>query len=93
MAKNIVIGIDVGGSTTKVVGFDVSDKNKSLIHPLFVRATDPVASTYGAFGKFIDENSLSLSDIKKVMITGVGSSYIKNKALSLSSMNKPNISS
>ena len=45
MQKQIVIGIDVGGSTTKIV-------------------------------KFLVVNHLTLSDIAKVMITGVGSSYL-----------------
>ena len=72
-----IIGIDVGGSTTKIVGFNI-DKNgeRELIPPLFVRATDPVTSVYGAFGKFTLLNGLSLSDIDKVLMTGVGSSFI-----------------
>lgn len=74
--KNVIIGIDVGGSTTKIVGFDVTSGSKTLIEPIFVKATDPVTSTFGAFGKFLDENDLSLSDIERVMITGAGSSFI-----------------
>lgn len=72
----VVIGIDVGGSTTKIVGFDIRHGEQKLIKPIFVRATDPITSIYGAFGKFTDENNLGLSDIEKVMITGVGSSYV-----------------
>lgn len=72
----VVIGIDVGGSTTKIVGFDISGNDQKLIKPIFVRATDPITSIYGAFGKFTAENNLGLSDIEKVMITGVGSSYV-----------------
>ncbi len=53
-----VIGIDVGGSTTKIVGF--TDEG-TLIEPLFVKATDPVTSVYGALGKFTSENGLALS--------------------------------
>lgn len=83
MSKNIVIGIDIGGSTTKIVGFDCSEGKPRLIAPLFVKANDPVTSVYGAFGKFTVENSLSLSDIKKVMMTGVGASYIDGKIYSL----------
>lgn len=79
-----IIGIDVGGSTTKIVGFKI-DKNgsRTLIPPLFVRATDPVTSVYGAFGKFTLENGLSLSDIDKVLMTGVGSSFITEPIYSL----------
>lgn len=79
MNKNIVIGIDVGGSTTKIVGFALPETpgtEHKLIAPLFVKATDPITSIYGAFGKFLDENDLELSDISKVMITGAGSSHI-----------------
>ena len=48
----VVVGIDIGGSTTKIVGFD---EKKNLIHPMFVTADDPITSIYGAFGKFTDE--------------------------------------
>jgi len=73
----IVIGIDVGGSTTKIVGFKEVDGKKILIEPQFVKANDPMTATYGAFGKFTDENAIAISEIKKVLMTGVGSSYVK----------------
>ena len=69
---SIIVGIDVGGSTTKIVGFD-SDK---LFTPILVKATDPIASVYGGFGKFTSDNNISLKDIDKVMVTGVGSTFI-----------------
>ena len=81
--KKVIVGIDVGGSATKIVGFDVSGNEKQLIEPLFVRATDPLTSAYGAFGRFTDINGLELRDIDKVMITGVGSSYLKKDMYSL----------
>ena len=71
-----VIGIDVGGSTTKIVGFQTENGKKKLIEPLFVRATDAITSVYGAFGKFTMQNNLSLSDIDCVLMTGVGSSFM-----------------
>ena len=71
----VVIGIDVGGSTTKIVGFRHTGEGEELIAPLFVQATDPITSIYGAFGRFTMENGLSLSDIDKVMMTGGGSSF------------------
>lgn len=70
---SVVIGIDVGGSTTKIAGFTDS---KKLIKPIFVRAADPVTSIYGAFGKFLNENELELENIEKVMVTGAGANYI-----------------
>lgn len=68
----MIIGIDIGGSTTKIVGLF----EDSMFSPVLVKATDPIASVYGAFGKFISVNKLSLTDIHRVMVTGVGSSFI-----------------
>ena len=79
----VVIGIDVGGSTTKIVGFKREKDGYSLVHPLFVRATDPITSIYGAFGRFTNENDLALTDIERVVMTGVGSSYITKPIYSL----------
>ena len=76
MAKKIIIGIDVGGSTTKIGAFDISSGSPSLIEPLFVRAADPITSVYGAFGKFTDVNELDLGDVCRVMVTGVGASHM-----------------
>lgn len=83
MKRKIVVGIDVGGSTTKIGGFDVTSGKGELMTPFFVRATDPVTSIYGAFGKFSDSNALDLSEIEKVMITGVGSTHISRPLYSL----------
>ena len=73
---SVIIGIDVGGSTTKIVGFRKSGDGRELIQPQFVRADDPITSIYGAFGKFTDENKISLSEVERVMMTGVGASYL-----------------
>ena len=70
----VIIGIDVGGSTTKIVGF----RGDNVLGSTFVHATDPITSLYGAFGKFTVEHRISLSDIEKVIVTGTGSSYIKD---------------
>ena len=73
---SVIIGIDVGGSTTKIVGFNKTDTGKQLIQPQLVKANDPITSIYGAFGKFTDENNLALKDIDRIMMTGVGSGYL-----------------
>ncbi len=79
-----VIGIDVGGSTTKIVGFRTEKgKEPILIAPQLVRANDPITSIYGAFGKFTSENGLGLSDIDRVMMTGVGSSFVQKSIYGL----------
>ena len=82
--QNVVIGIDVGGSTTKIVGFRHAEgRPKVLIPPMFVQATDPITSIYGALGRFTSENGLSLSDIDRVMMTGVGSSFLSGSIYTL----------
>ena len=75
MAK-AVLGIDVGGSTTKIVGFREENGQHVLIEPQCVRATDPLTSIYGAFGKFTMQNGLALSDVERVMMTGAGSAFM-----------------
>lgn len=79
---SIIVGIDVGGSTTKIVGFD----GDTLLPPLMVRATDPIASVYGAFGKFTSENRISLSDIREVRVTGVGAAFLEESIYGLKTM-------
>lgn len=69
---SIVIGIDVGISTTKIVGI----KNMQVVSPLRTTAADPVASLYGAFGKYLYDNHIELSDVEQVALTGVGAAYI-----------------
>ena len=69
----LTIGIDIGGSTTKIVGL----QDGQMISPIRVRADDPVTSAYGAFGKFLDENKLDIEHICQVMFTGVGSSFLQ----------------
>lgn len=70
-----VLGIDVGGSATKIVGFREGANGRELIAPQLVQANDPLTSIYGAFGKFTMENGLSMDDISCVMMTGVGSTF------------------
>jgi len=85
-SKQVVIGIDVGGSTTKIVGFD---RAKNLIEPIFVRASDQLTSIYGAFGKFIAANGLTLSDVERVIMTGVGSSFVSHPIYELPCESRP----
>ena len=72
LAEMVKVGIDIGGSTTKIVGF----RDRELIAPISVKADDPITSIYGALGRFTTENRFSLEDIDKLMVTGVGASFI-----------------
>ena len=90
---SVVLGIDVGGSTTKIVGFrESSNGSRTLMPPLFVRATDPITSIYGALGRYTAENGLALSDIRRVMTTGVGSSYLSGPIYNLECRSVPEFS-
>jgi len=76
----MVIGIDVGGSTTKIIGID----KEGIKHPMLVRAADPITSLFGALGKYIYDNGISLTQVEKVMLTGVGSVYVRQSLYGLS---------
>ena len=70
---DIVLGIDIGGSTTKIVGLR---RDGSVVSMLRVRAEDQVTSLYGALGNYLTSNGLSLGDVRRVVLTGVGASYV-----------------
>ena len=75
----IVVGIDIGGSTTKIAGFN----GEEMLLPVQITASNAIASLFGAFGKFLYDNDLELIDIDQVNLTGVGSSNIKQKIYGL----------
>ncbi len=70
----MIIGIDIGGTTTDIVGLF----NGEIISPLTVKADDPVTSAAGALGKFMETKNISLEKVKLVAATGVGSGKIRD---------------
>ncbi len=72
----MILGIDIGGSTTDIIGF----KDNEVCGFLNVEASDPLTSAAGALGKYINKHDLNLENIDHVAITGVGASYV-NKDL------------
>ncbi len=81
----MILGIDIGGSTTDIVGF----KEDDLVGFLTVEASDPLTSATGALGSFLNEQEINLSDIKRVAITGVGSSYVKKDLFGVETVRIP----
>lgn len=75
--NGVRIGLDVGGSITKIIGFR---EGEPLIRTR-VQADDPVASAYGALGKFLTENQLQLEEVRSIHATGVGASYLDGQLL------------
>ena len=71
---NVILGIDIGGSTTKIVGLH---EDGSVISMLRVKAEDQLTSLYGALGNYLLSNQLELQDIRQIVLTGVGASYIE----------------
>lgn len=70
---DVILGIDIGGSTTKIVGLDAKGTVLSMLR---VRAEDQVTSLYGALGNYLTSNHLALTDVRRVVLTGVGASYV-----------------
>ena len=71
---SIILGIDIGGSTTKIVGLQ---SGGSVIAMHRVSAQDPITSLYGAMGNFLFTNGLELGDVSRIALTGVGASYVE----------------
>lgn len=70
----IILGIDIGGSTTKIVGLDETGAVRSMLR---VKAEDPITSLYGALGNYLASSNLALGDVQRVVLTGVGSSHVE----------------
>ena len=77
---SVILGIDIGGSTTKIVGLR---RDGSTIAMHRVQAQDPITSLYGALGNFLFTNGLALSDVSRIVLTGVGASYVEGDIYSI----------
>jgi len=71
----MILGIDVGGSTTKIVGLDADGE---CVGMMSAEANDQLTSAFGAFGKFTATCGLAMSDVRQIAVTGVGSSYLSD---------------
>ena len=71
---DVILGIDIGGSTTKIVGLGTDG---SVLSMLRVRAEDPVTSLYGSLGNYLASNRLALSNVRRIVLTGLGAAYVE----------------
>ncbi|MDD3346929.1 BadF/BadG/BcrA/BcrD ATPase family protein [Oscillibacter sp.] len=71
---DVILGIDIGGSTTKIVGLRTDGEIVSMLR---VRAEDQVTSLYGALGNYLTSNALTLRNVRRVVLTGVGASFVE----------------
>ena len=76
---SLTVGLDVGGSTTKIVGMT----GGKIVYKSITSADDPITSAYGALGKLINDLNLSVSDITRIDITGVGSGFSNSQMLGI----------
>lgn len=70
----MIIGIDIGSTTTKVVSIE----DGKLTRKIKTKASDAVTAATGAFGKIVLENEIDIKNVEKIMITGAGASKIKD---------------
>ena len=71
---DVILGIDIGGSTTKIVGLDTPGGN--VLSMLRVRAEDQVTSLYGALGKLPHQQPSVFERCAPGGADGVGASYV-----------------
>lgn len=69
----MIIGIDIGSTITKVV----AAKDGEVVKAIKTKAFDAVTSATGALGKMLIENNFNITDIEKIIITGVGATKIR----------------
>ncbi len=71
----MIIGIDIGGSTTDAVLLDAD------VHVVSVEANDPIAAAAGALGKLVSDLRHPLSRVKTIAATGGGARLLGDDLL------------
>ena len=64
----MLVGIDIGGSTTDAVILD-----NGGVHVVTIEANDPIAAAAGALGKLVESCGLQLDRVERIAATGAGS--------------------
>lgn len=70
----IILGIDVGSSLIKLAGFY---ENGRQIDLLKIKASDQITGVFGVIGKFLKLHQIPLTDVKQIVLTGMGAAYFK----------------
>ena len=73
----MIIGIDIGGSTTDAVWLDGG------VHVVSVEANDPVAAAAGALGKLVSDLHQRLGDVTAIAATGGGARLLGDELLGI----------
>ncbi|MGC1344054.1 MAG: hypothetical protein WA854_17105, partial [Candidatus Binataceae bacterium] len=72
----MIVGIDIGGSTTDAVVIE-----NGGLHVVTIEANDPVAAAAGALGKLASEFGIRLEDIERIAATGAGARVLGDSLL------------
>jgi type II pantothenate kinase len=73
----VIIGIDIGGSTTDAVVID------EQVHVVSVEANDPVAAAAGALGKLISSLNAPLASVTAIAASGGGARLLGDELLGI----------
>ena len=74
----MIVGIDIGGSTTDAVVLDNGN-----LHVVTIEANDPVAAAAGALGKLVQTCGLPLNKLTRLAATGAGSRALDDSLFGL----------
>ena len=83
----MIIGIDIGSTTTKAVSLEEG----RVVKKIKTKAEDALTSATGAFGKMIVENAIKMPEIKRIMITGAGATKIEGDLFGIPTEKVPEI--
>lgn len=78
----MVIGIDIGSTTTKAVAILPDGTARKIT----TKACDAITSATGALGKMIMENGMTMTEVRKIVLTGAGSSKIRGELFGIPTM-------
>lgn len=87
----VIIGLDVGSSTTKVVALD--DTEETGIFAEQVSADDQLTSLFGAVGRVLHSGNISMDDIDCIALTGVGGSFVRDNIFGIPTVRETEIRS
>lgn len=75
---SIIIGIDVGISSTKVIGIENS---KHIMVPMAVKSSGASMAIDDVLDKYLHENNTPIENVDHVMLTGIGTKGLKSTIL------------
>lgn len=75
---SIIIGIDAGISSTKIIGIE---NGKHIMVPMAVKSNGESMAIDDVLGKYLHEHNISPENVEQVMLTGIGAKGQKSPIL------------